>query len=67
VVRWSELAAFDASGQAHRPDRLTVTYQSVADGGCSNSDVVVPPEGGSVEQRTSVPRTVRHGTVLRFS
>jgi hypothetical protein len=66
VVRWSELVARDASGREHRPDRLTVTYQSVADGGCSNTDVVVAPGGGSVEQRTSVPRTVRHGTVLRF-
>jgi hypothetical protein len=66
VVRWSELAARDASGQEHRPDRLTVTYQAVGDGGCSNTDVVVGPDGGWVEQRTSVPRTVRHGTVLRF-
>jgi hypothetical protein len=67
VVRWSDLLARDETGAEHRPDRVTVTYQSVADGGCSNTDVVVGPEGRWVEQRTSTERTVAPGTTLRLS
>jgi hypothetical protein len=66
TVRWSGLVARDATGAEHRPDRLAVTYQTVADGGCSNTDVAVAADGRSVEQRTSAPRTVRHGAVLPF-
>jgi hypothetical protein len=64
TVRWSDLRVRDADGGIHRPDRLTVTYQAVADGGCSNTDVIVGPDW--VDQRTSVPRTVPAGTTLPF-
>ena len=63
AVRWSELSVRDELGVEHRPDRLTVSYQDVLDGGCSNTDVRVAADGRSVEQRTSDgPRT---GTTLR--
>jgi hypothetical protein len=66
AVRWSGLLARDDAGVEHRPDRLTVSYQSVVDGGCSNTDVVLAPDRRSVEQRTATPRTVKPGTTLPF-
>jgi hypothetical protein len=66
AVRWSGLVGRDEAGREHRPDRLTVTYQSVTDGGCTNTDVVVAPDGRSVEQRTATPRTVPAGVTLPF-
>ena len=56
----------DESGTAHRPDRLTVSYQAVTDGGCSNTDVRVAPDGRTVEQRTSTDRHVAAGTTVPF-
>ena len=46
-VRWSGLVGRDGTGREHRPDRLTVSYQSVPDGGCSNTEVLVAPDGRS--------------------
>jgi hypothetical protein len=66
TVRWSDLLARDEAGTAHHPDRLTLSYQSVADGGCSNTDVIVSPDGRSVDQRTSVVRTRATGTTVPF-
>jgi len=62
VVRWSAFEAVDASGRRHRPDRVTVSYQSGADGGCDNTDVVA--DGDGVLAVTNRVRTVAPGTVL---
>lgn len=66
AVRWSDLSVRDELGVEHRPDRLTVSYQDVVDGGCSNTDVRVAPDGRSVEQRTSTDRRTAAGTTLPF-
>ena len=65
VVRWSRLGALDAVGAAVAPDALTVTYQSVGDGGCSNTDTVA--DGGGIRQVTTVARHTPHGAVLALS
>ena len=62
VVRWRNFAAVTPDGREVRPDRLQVTYQSAADGGCDNTSVAV--EGGAAEQVTAVSRQVPSGTVL---
>jgi hypothetical protein len=62
VVRWSGLRAVDRGGATVVPDAATVTYQSVGDGGCSNTDTVVDADG--VSQVTSVARHTPHGAVL---
>ena len=68
AVRWSDLlGARRAPAPTHRPDRLTVSYQAVTDGGCSNTDVRVAPDGRSVEQRTvDRPRTWRPARRVPF-
>jgi hypothetical protein len=66
AVRWSDLCVRDELGVEHRPDRLTVSYQDVLDGGCSNTDVRMAADDRSVEQWTSTERTVRAGTTLPF-
>ena len=53
-VRWSDLVATGAGGGSVRPAAVGLTYQSVGDGGCSNSDTCV--EDGVVVQRTAVTR-----------
>jgi len=65
VVRWSGLRGLDAAGAAVVPDAVTVTYQSVADGGCSNTDTVAA--GGGIRQVTTVARHTPHGAVLALS
>ena len=37
-VRWSQLQALEATGLAHTATSVTLTYQSLADGGCSNTE-----------------------------
>lgn len=64
VVRWSDLVAVAADGSRHRPDRVTVTYQSVQDGGCANTDV--QQDGDGLLQVTNQARRVPNGTVLPF-
>ncbi len=44
------------------PPAVRVTYQSVPDGGCSNSATFV--DGGAVVQATATERRVAHGTRL---
>ncbi len=62
VVRWSDLEVVDGVGGRHRPDRVTLTYQAGADGGCDNTDVVV--DGDGVLQVTNRPRTAPPGSTL---
>jgi hypothetical protein len=61
-VRWSALQGVTSSGAVVRPAAVSVSYQSVADGGCSNTDVVA--DGAGFVQVTSVPRVVPAGARL---
>jgi hypothetical protein len=62
AVRWSDPLAVTLSGEAVVPPAVRVTYQSVADGGCSNSSTFV--DGAAVVQATATERRVAHGTTL---
>ncbi|HZQ27161.1 MAG TPA: hypothetical protein VFA94_05625 [Acidimicrobiales bacterium] len=62
-VRWSGLSAVTETGEVVRPSAVGVSYQSVADGGCSNTDVVV--DGDGFVQTTSVPRVTPVGSWLQ--
>lgn len=62
VVRWSDLEAVTEAGDTVVPRSLQVTYQSTADGGCDNTDVVVDDLGAL--QVTATPRSTPHGAVL---
>ncbi|CAN5414645.1 hypothetical protein BH18ACT1_BH18ACT1_17720 [soil metagenome] len=59
AVRWSGFAARTPDGRDVRPKVVRATFQSVADGGCSNTDTTV--EDGAVVQRTTATRTAQHG------
>lgn len=61
-VRWSAFSATTQNGLVVAPDRLAVSYQSRADGGCANTSVRV--DGGVAEQVTNARREVRPGSVL---
>ena len=65
VVRWSGFKAVDEAGATVIPDAVAVTYQSVADGGCSNTDAVA--DGDGVRQVTSAVRHTPNGAVLALS
>lgn len=58
-VRWSDFEAITDDGSVVHPDGLAVTYQSYADGGCDNTDVVVDDIG--VVQVTSTERLTPPG------
>ena len=62
AVRWSDPTVHDGSGVTRRVQRLSVNYQSLADGGCSNTDS--SPDASGVVQRTSSPRATRQGAVI---
>ncbi len=64
AVHWSDAAAIDDDGTERRPKSVTVNYQSMADGGCSNTSSDVDPTG--ITQRTTVPRTTPQGSVVRL-
>jgi hypothetical protein len=63
VVRWSGMQATTVDGRVVRPAAVVTGYQSVRDGGCSNSSSQLDPSGG-VLQMTNVARTVPPGAVL---
>ena len=65
AVRWSGLEAVTQAGDVVRPDRVTVSYQRHADGGCDNTNVTV--DGDAVVQVTNTSRAAGHGTVLALS
>ncbi|MCP5028523.1 MAG: hypothetical protein GY929_19780 [Actinomycetia bacterium] len=53
-VRWSDLTAVTAGGDEVRPAAAHLTYQEVANGGCSNTDTSW--DGTGVVQTTATPR-----------
>jgi len=65
TVRWSDLRAVDESGTVVRPEAVLVSYQSPAQGGCTNTTVSVD-EAGGIYQVTNAPRLVGHGTRLEL-
>ena len=62
AVRWSDPSAITIDGATVPPDRLSVNYQTHADGGCANTDS--SPDGVGIVQRTNTPRTTPTGAVL---
>lgn len=62
AARWSDPWAETVDGRRWVPTALVVGYQSVTDGGCTNTTVEV--DGAGVVQRTNAPRTVPAGAVL---
>lgn len=63
AVRWTDLSGVTADGDIVRPVAVRTRYQSVADGGCSNTSSDPDGEGGVV-QRTNVARTTPPGAVI---
>lgn len=63
-VLWSDPQVVTADGQRSIPDRAAVNYQTLRDGGCTNtcswSDAV------GLRQRTNASREIAQGTVLRW-
>lgn len=64
AVRWSSFTTYSADGEPLHPASLRARYQSYRDGGCTNT--TAEPFGSAVIQRTSTPRQVRDGAVLRL-
>lgn len=62
AVRWSDPTAVTLDGRAVHPTRLSVNYQSHADGGCANTNSDI--EGAGVVQRTNVIRSTPQGSLL---
>lgn len=62
TVRWSDLIGVDEHGLEVRPVGVSVNYQAVEAGGCSNTDV--RPDGQGYLQVTNAPRLTRQDTVL---
>jgi hypothetical protein len=63
-VRWSGFSAVTVEGEVVRPARVRVSYQSEAEGGCGNGDVVA--DGDGFVQATSVPRRTPAGAWLEI-
>lgn len=61
-ARWSDPVAVALDGSIVRPDRLSVNYQSRADGGCTNTDSRADDIG--VVQWTNTERTTRQGAAI---
>ncbi|MBK9297874.1 MAG: hypothetical protein IPN02_13790 [Candidatus Microthrix sp.] len=63
-VAWSNPTAIDERGNVHRVQSARVNYQSVADGGCSNTEVSVTAaaDGPAWLHSTSTERRTRPGT-----
>jgi hypothetical protein len=62
-VRWDRFRAVTDDGVEVVPTSVRVSYQSVGNGGCANTDVVV--DGDGFVQVTSVPRLVPPDTYLQ--
>ena len=65
VAVWSEPAGVTLDGRPWRPETFSITYQREEDGGCSNTDVRVLPNG--VGQFTNIARATPPGTVTRIA
>jgi hypothetical protein len=62
---WSDPRTILIDGSESRPSSARLTYQSEANGGCSNSDSYVLPHG--IAQVTGVTRTNQDQAVLEWS
>jgi hypothetical protein len=62
AVRWSDPVAQRVDGRLVVPPAVRATYQSVADGGCSNSATFL--DGTAVVQATATERRMPHGSRL---
>jgi hypothetical protein len=62
AVRWSDPVVVTTGAAVLVPPAVRTTYQSVADGGCSNTATFV--DRGAVVQATATERRVPHGTRL---
>jgi hypothetical protein len=65
AVIWSDPFGVTLTGADYRPTSASTTYQSEADGGCSNSDSHNLPHG--IAQITGVARTNPPGSILPFA
>ncbi len=63
AVRWSDLSGRTRDGSTVRPIAVQTRYQSVPEGGCSNTSSDPDGDGGIV-QRTGVARTTRPGILI---
>lgn len=63
VVRWADLSGVGADGGVVHPRAVSLSYQSVADGGCSNTSSEPDGQRGVV-QRTNSARAHPAGTLL---
>jgi hypothetical protein len=63
VVRWSDPTVIDARGERARITGVRTNYQSLADGGCANTDITV--DGVGFVQATNTIRTTPPGARLR--
>lgn len=64
AVRWSNFRGTRSDGALVRPSHGRVSYQSLADGGCTNTTFELAPS--AVIQRTNTQRTIESGQVLRL-
>ena len=62
VAVWSDPAGVTLDGRPWRGESYSITYQSEADGGCSNTDARVLPNG--VGQFTGLARTTPAGMII---
>lgn len=62
AVRWSDAYAITTDGTRVVPAAVVTNYQSVTDGGCTNTDSST--DSGGVIQRTNTPRLHRGGLRL---
>lgn len=68
AVRWSDLWGRTADGRLVRPAAARTRYQSVPDGGCSNTSSDPDPDvAGAVVQRTGVARSAPAGTRIEVA
>lgn len=65
VARWSNFRVIDGRGDARVVDGAKISYQSVVDGGCANTNQTV--FGDSLLQTSNEARVNAAGSVLRFS
>ena len=61
-VEWSDFSAVTARGEYVEPSAVFVSYQTVASGGCSNTDAALSPDHDrSVVQTTGTARLTPDG------
>lgn len=65
AVRWTDPIVESEAGDRVDIAQARVSYQSVADGGCSNGSA--RQTAGGVELVTAVPRTIPAGSLLSFA